>query len=179
MKKLLHNRVIAAISTVVGETALRADCAIIRMGVRNPGGKLLFEFEPRVPEHPYNVRAVWVRVGFNVLARLDSLRNGGCYHFTHRRYTAPKARSDNQTGARLPSECSDVKKTTGQTPGYSAMCCIPTGSRIIAVHHAMICSLRSFTSILLTLLEITSNSTRKYLRLSEFVTVGNKPTTGA
>jgi hypothetical protein len=176
----LIQRIILAISTVVGKTAFRATPAkcrmftVLRVRVRDTFRKLLFKIEPRVPEHPYNFGTIRVWVRLNILAGLDRLCNCRDLHSTHAlRYTAPNARSDRQIGARLASLCSLVKKTHGHIPGYSEITDISTGSRITAVHHAISCSLRSFTSISVTPpLRVIYTLFSDYLYFIPFVTVG-------
>ena len=171
--------IILAISAIIGKIAFSAISrkgrmrAIPRMGVRDPRRLHLFEIEPRVPEHPHDVGAIGVRICLNILTCLDRLCNGR-FHPTHtQRYTAPNARSDRQIGARLASLCSLVKKTHGHIPGYSEIADISTGSRITAVHHAISCSLRSFTSIFVTLpLRVIYTLFSDYLYFIPFVTVG-------
>lgn len=175
--KNLFNRIVLTVSAITGKTARRAISikirmsAILRMSVRDPRCLHPLKRDPRIPEHSHDFRPVGVRIGFNVLAGLDSLCNRRRNHDNHLMYAAPKARSDSQIGALLASLCSEVKNTTGQMPGDSDMYSISTGSRITAVHHAMICSLRSFASIFVTLpLRVIYDLTCDYLYFINRVT---------
>lgn len=114
---------------------------------------------PQFLSHPscsHNPHTSGISIGDNSGNLCDRRRENMTHNPPHSVYnklslthitTDPNLRSPLQIGALLPSRCVDVKKTVGQIPGLSDVYKCSSGYWITAIHHAISCSFRSFTSI--------------------------------